>query len=97
MAPCCSRCGTTDLAAFARSTKAKSGYQSWCRACTKHKPTDRRELVEWLVAKIHAQRDAVWDFDPTLGTALGMCAFWVQSILNESIQTEQQDDAISSA
>jgi len=91
--PTCSRCGTVDPAAFARSSVSASGYQSWCRRCTKHKPTDRRELVEWLVQKIHAQRDAVWGFDPTLGTALGMCAFWMQAQMGEWLSVEE--DAVT--
>lgn len=79
----CSQCGETDAAKFAKSAQSPTGYQSWCRRCTKHKPTGRRELAEWLVAKIHAQRDAVWAFDNALGTALGMCAFWVQQQMGE--------------
>lgn len=43
----CSRCGeTTDN--FARSSKAKDGFQSWCKTCVKEHSHDRYQRLKPL-------------------------------------------------
>lgn len=95
MAPRCSRCGTTDPGAFARSTKNRSGYQGWCRACTRsgprrQVPATRLEAVHWLRGEIRRRRDAVVEIDRDLGNAIDLVSGWLLVMAGEVMHLPEQ-------